>query len=83
MKTIPRMKYRDYDMRIFKKNGCGHCEIMDMTPLVAKQFYGYKDDCPSTEKFVDRLLTIPNYYSLTDKELLKVASAVKKIGELT
>jgi dTDP-4-amino-4,6-dideoxygalactose transaminase len=64
-------------------NGVDTAKLWSMTPLVAKQFYGYKGDCPTTEKIVDRLLTIPNYYSLTDNELLKVASTVKKIGELT
>lgn len=74
---------RDNACEYLRKMGVDTTKLWIMTPLVAKQFYGYKDDCPSTEKFVDRLLTIPNYYSLTDKELLKVANAVKKIGELT
>lgn len=73
---------RDKACDFFRKNGVDTAKLWSMTPLIAKQFYGYKGDCPDTEKFVDRILTIPNYYSLTDKELLKVACAVKKIGEL-
>jgi len=73
---------RDDACESLGKRGVDTAKLWSMTPLIAKQFYGYKGDCPNTERFVDRILTIPNYYTLTDKELLKVASAVKKIGEL-
>ena len=63
--------------------GVDTAKLYDMTPIVARQFYGYQGDCPNTEKLVDRILTIPNNYSLTDTELLKVIGAIKKIGELT
>jgi len=57
-------------------------KLYTLTPTVAKQFYRYKGDCPNTEKFADRVLTIPNYYSLNDKELLNISNAIKKIEGL-
>ena len=74
---------RDTACEYLRNMGVDTAKLYSMTPIVARQFYGYKGDCPNTEKFVDRILTIPNYYSLTSKELLKVASAVRKIGDLT
>ena len=53
-----------------------------MTPTVVREYYEYKNDCPNTEEFSDRVLTIPNYYSLNSNELLEIVGAIKKIGEL-
>ena len=74
---------RDNACEFLKNMGVDTAKLWSMTPMVARQFYGYKGECPNTEEFVDRILTIPNYYSLPDKELLKVINAIKKIGELT
>ena len=78
-----RKDKRDNACEYLRNVGIDTAKLWSMTPLVARQFYGYKGYCPNTEEFVDRILTIPNYYSLTNKELLKVARAIKKIGELT
>jgi len=74
---------RDNAYEVLRKMGIDTAKLWSMTPVVARQFYGYKGECPNTEEFVDRVLTLPNYYSLTDKDLLKIASTVKKIDELT
>ena len=74
---------RDTTCEYLRKMGVDSAKLWSMTPLVARQLYGYKGECPNTEEFVDRILTIPNYYSLTEKELLKVISVIKKIGEST
>lgn len=73
---------RDDACEYLRQKGIDTAKLWSMTPLVAKQIYGYKGDCPNTEEFVDRILMTPNYHSLTNKDLLKVVSAVKKIGEL-
>ena len=76
---------RDNACKHLSKMGVDTAKLWSMTPSVAKQFYGYKGDCLSTEEFVDRVLTIPNYYTITNKKLLKVIRIIKnkKIGELT
>ena len=74
---------RDNACKHLRNMGIDTAKLYSMTPSVAKQFYGYKGDCSNTEEFADRILTIPNYYTLFDKELLKIVRAVKEIGELT
>ena len=54
-------------------------KLWSMTPLLARQFYGYTGDCLNTEEFADRVLIIPNYYSLTNEELITIVSAIKKL----
>ena len=62
--------------------GVDTAKLYGRTPRVAKQIYGYKGDCPDTEILADTLLTIPNYYTLTYHQLLKVANSIKKIERL-
>ena len=69
---------RDDACENLRNTGVDTAKLYNMTPFVARQFYGYKGDCPNTEEFVDRILTIPNYYSLTNKELLTVIDTFKK-----
>lgn len=69
---------RDNACENLRNTGVDTAKLYNMTPFVARQFYGYKGDCPNTEEFVDRILTIPNYYSLTNKELLTVIDTFKK-----
>jgi len=76
-------KKRDNACEYLRKKGVDTAELYSEAPLKAKQFYGYKGDCPNTEEFVDKLLIIPNYYTLTDEELSKVISNVKKVEELS
>ncbi len=43
---------------------------------------GYKKGlCPNAEKFYDEVMSIPLYYSLTDKDVQDVIKAVKKVVE--
>ncbi|KAF5413915.1 MAG: UDP-4-amino-4-deoxy-L-arabinose--oxoglutarate aminotransferase [Candidatus Methanogaster sp.] len=74
---------RDVACKHLRKNGVDTAKLYNMTPLAARQFYGYQGDCPNTEELVDEILTIPNYYSLTDKELLHVVIAVKEVVGLS
>jgi len=76
-------KKRDNARAYLRKKGIDTAELYSEAPLKAKQFYGYKGDCPNTEEFVDKLLIIPNYYTLTEEELSKVISNVKKVEELS
>lgn len=73
---------RDIACESLRNAGVDTAKLWNMTPSAAKQFYGYNGDCPDTEEFVDRILIIPNYYSLTDKDLLKVVRSVKNIEGL-
>jgi len=56
-------------------------KLYSETPSKAKQFYGYMGDCPNTENLADTILVIPNYYSLKEKELIKIAESVKEVAK--
>ena len=66
------------DLRVM---GVDTAKLWSMTPLTARQMYGYIGDCPNTEILADTILTIPNHYTLANRELLKIGDAVNKIGE--
>jgi len=73
-------KDRDRAHELLRTMNVDTAKLYSMTPILAKQYYGYEGDCPNTEEFANRVLTIPNYYSLTMEELSTIISAVKKIG---
>ena len=62
--------------------GVDTSKLYSMTPQTARQIYGYAGDCPNSERCADTLLVIPNYYTLTHDELLKVVSSVKRVEGL-
>ena len=70
---------RDLACDTLRKIGVDSAKLYNETPLKAEQYYGYTGDCPNTEKLADTLLIIPNYYTLKEKELLKVAESVKEV----
>jgi perosamine synthetase len=49
------------------------------THLKAKRYYGYKGDCPNTENLADTILTVPNHYTLKEKELMEIAESAKEV----
>ena len=48
------------------------------TPMNARRFYGYKGDCPNSEIVADTILIIPNYYTLAEKNLIKIIDSIRK-----
>lgn len=70
---------RDSTSDFLMDKGVDTSKLYSETPLKAKKCYRYKGDCPNTEKLADTILTIPNYYSLKEKELLKVVESVKEV----
>jgi len=55
-----------------RENGIDTAKLFSMTPEIAKLHYGYKGDCPNTEEVAERILTIPNYYTLSRIDLNKI-----------
>ncbi|RJS80167.1 hypothetical protein CW713_07820 [Methanophagales archaeon] len=72
-------KERDLASDFLRDKGIDTSKLYSETPLKAKQFYGYKGDCPNTEKLTDTILVIPNHYTLKEKELTKIAESVKEV----
>ena len=76
------LKERDMAHELLRDMGIDTAKLYGETPMKAKRFYGYKENNPNSETVADTTLVIPNYYTLNEKELLKVASSIEKVGEL-
>lgn len=68
---------RDRLSEKLRAQGVDTAKLFSNTPQIAKQHYRYKGDCPNTEQVAEKILTIPNHYTLKKKELDKLISAVK------
>ena len=70
---------RDTASDFLRDKGIDTSKLYSETPSKAKRDYGYNGDCPNTEKLADTILTIPNHYTLKERELLKVAEEGKEV----
>jgi len=70
---------RDSVSDSLRDKGIDTSKLYSETPLKAKQYYGYRGDCSNTENCADTLLVIPNYYTLKEKELIKIAESAKEV----
>lgn len=67
---------RDRICESLRTKGIDTTKLFSKTPEIARLNYGYKGNCPDTEKIANRILTIPNHYTLTENELKKVSGAM-------
>ncbi|MCX9010314.1 MAG: DegT/DnrJ/EryC1/StrS family aminotransferase [Candidatus Methanoperedens sp.] len=72
---------RDDMCTYLQKAGIDSAKLWSLTPEFAMRFYNYKGDCPESEKCANRILTIPNYYSLNDGNLYHIIYHVTKAAE--
>lgn len=72
---------RDFVWSYLQKNGIDSAKLWGLTPAIAKRHYRYYGDCPKSEECADRILTIPNYYTLHDKELKYIIHHLTKPAE--
>lgn len=73
---------RDKAHTHLREMGVDTAKLYSETPMEATRVYGYKGDCPNSEIAADTLLIIPNYYTLTEKNLIKVIDSIKKVEGL-
>jgi dTDP-4-amino-4,6-dideoxygalactose transaminase len=70
--------HRDMAVTQLLKKGIDTTKLFSKTPELAKRQYGYKGDCPDTEQVAEKILTIPNHYTLNRCELDKTIYAVRE-----
>ena len=70
---------RDSMSDFLRDKGIDTSKLYSETPLKAKRYYGYSGDCPNTEKYADTLLVIPNYYTLSQGDLLKITQNITEL----
>ena len=71
---------RDPASDFLREKGIDTSKLYSETPLKAKQSYGYEGNCPNTEKLADTILVIPNYYTLSQEDLSKIAESMKEVA---
>ena len=68
---------RERVSKSLRRRGIDTAKLFSATPEKARLHYGYEGDCTNTEKIADRILTIPNYYTLTESEIKKIGKEVR------
>lgn len=68
---------RDEKREILRKKGIDTTSLFSLIPKIARSRYGYINDCPFTEEVSERIITVPNHYSLKKNEIEKVAAIIK------
>jgi len=67
---------RDIISNQLRNKGIDTAKLFSQTPDFAKKHYSYKGDCPNSEQVAERLLTVPNYYTLNIKDLNKISQTI-------
>ncbi len=74
-------KQRDRAHKKLMKLGVDSAKLFSKTPEKARLSYGYLGGCKKTEDLSDTILTVPNYYTLSEDQILKVAKSIKLVVE--
>jgi len=69
---------RDKAYEILRNKGIDSAKYWGTYP-VAKLTYGYDGSCPNTEQVAQTIITIPNYYTLTNEELSKIIEICRSL----
>lgn len=72
---------RDRMCEFLRKKGIDTAKLFSKTPLIAKEKYGYSNECQNTERVAKNIFVLPNHFNLGKKELDHIIYAVKMAGE--
>jgi dTDP-4-amino-4,6-dideoxygalactose transaminase len=72
---------RDRAARYLHRRGIDAARYLDDIVEYSERAHGYKGDCPSAAMCSKRMLVIPHYYTLSKKDLLRVAEAVGELDD--
>jgi len=75
-------KKRDMACDLLRRRGVDTAKLYSETPKEAGKFYGYGGNCPNSETIADTVLVVPNYYTLSEDEMMRVADSIKKVERL-
>ena len=71
---------RDNVSEMLREKGIDTAKLFSKTPEIAKLHYGYKGDCLDTEWVAERILVVPNYYTLEQGKLNMITGTIKQYG---
>jgi len=73
---------RDKAHELLRDFGVDSAKLYSETPKEARKFYGYGRNCPNSETIADTVLVVPNYYTLSEDEMMRIAESIKKVERL-
>ena len=73
---------RDKAHELLRDFGVDSAKLYSETPKEAEKCYGYRRNCPNSEIIADTVLVVPNYYTLSEDEMMRVADSIKKVERL-
>ena len=73
---------RDKAHELLRDFGVDSAKLYSETPKEARKFYGYGGNCPNSETIADTVLVVPNYYTLSEDEMMRIAESIKKVERL-
>lgn len=68
---------RDRVSEMLREKGMDTAKLFSKAPEIAKLHYSYTGDCPDTEKVAERILVVPNHYTLEQGELQRISGVIK------
>ena len=71
---------RDKVSDLLRGNGVDTAKLFSKTPEVARLNYGYKGGCPDTEWVAEKVLVVPNHYTLDQGKLDMIINSIKLYG---
>lgn len=75
---FPSTSQRDFIATYLHNHRIGTAKPYHDIASVAATYYGYKGDCPVSEKIANGVLAIPSYYRLRKEEVQYIATCVNK-----
>ncbi len=75
---LPSKEKRNRMAGYLKTRGVDTGQYLDDVASLARELYGYSGDCPISEQCSQTVLTIPNYYSLSERDVAYIADAVNE-----
>lgn len=72
---------RNYSADFLRRHGIDTAKYLDDAVDVSTKYYGYKGDCPNAELCSKTVLIIPNYYTLSDKDINYIVKCLNAIDQ--
>lgn len=74
--TFPSSKHRDLMAGYLHRQQINTIKPYQDIAEIAASHYGYAGDCPVTEQISKRILAIPSYYSLRERDVQRIAQCL-------
>jgi perosamine synthetase len=74
--TLTSKEERDFLFHDLHRQNIDTARPLDEIVGVARDYYGYREDCPVSERLSKQVLIIPSYHTITRREIERVSDCV-------